>query len=822
MNIYLFQYNNYYNRQVKGFDAVREYPEPLVAFSKLQFNPNDGYQTQIILNTEVGENADYCVVCDEEDIIDSRWFVMEVVRQRAGQYVFHLQRDVVMDYRQNILEAPCFIEKATLSAGNPLIYNKENFDANQIKKKEMLLKDRFALPWAVAYVKKETSKVLNIAKPDIEPDIVVNNLEQYEYYSIRDNLISNIRDEQFYFNFYQQVGSGSGSSASFGMGLQCSWNVRGEPADPRISGGSQTARDITLPFGCQQRPGDIKFGFRDGRYGTPDSTTLTMISQIFAQAKSTNWLGYDVGDYILPDNPAYVYDTDAIWEQDGVIIFESDTNQYYQCSVKNRGIDSKEVVVSPSSGLGTKYREIADKITNLDGDRYNEPIGSVRATYSKYEIVIEPLQAEGITLNISPSRAHTINAPYDIIAFPVGSYKVYQEDGEEIIERGSYTSETFAYQLASAMSDQLGEDLLDIQLLPYAPTDRKYLYGYQKLDIGDAPADMMTLIEDADQNLYSVVFYITNQSFTAYLYTDDASNEREPLQRVDIYVPDDPIEIKVWNECKEYRIVSPNYASIFSINVAKNGGLKNLKADATYKPFNPYIRVYPEFNVLYGDNFGDNRGMIISGDFSLPRTTNEWVNYQLQNKNYLNIFDRQIENMEFANNLARYEANWNIATGTLQGAVTGGMTGGMAGGGYGAVAGAIGGGLLSGMAGAKDYDILKQRQKETLDYTKDLFGYQLGNIKARHDTVAKVSSFDINSKIWPFIEVYEATDIEKEALRNKLRWNGMTVGVIGTIDAYLQPTESYIKGRLIRFTDLGIDYMLAGMIADEINKGVFI
>ena len=49
----------------------------------------------------------------------------------------------------------------------------------------------------------------------------------------------------------------------------------------------------------------------------------------------------------------------------------------------------------------------------------------------------------------------------------------------------------------------------------------------------------------------------------------------------------------------------------------------------------------------------------------------------------------------------------------------------------------------------------------------------------------------------------------------------MSVNRIGTIAAFLQPTESYIKGKLIRLT-IDEDNHFIEAIANEIDRGVFI
>lgn len=827
MTIYLFQYNNYYNRQVKGNRRIEEYPQPVDSFYELQFNSNDGINTDIILNTDVGADSDYCIVCNDDNTINSRWFVMEAKRTRNSQYLFSLYRDLVYDYKDEILNAPCFIEKATLDPTNPLIFNNENFSVNQIKTKEYLLKDSFALPWIVAYVKKEASGTLNVPNPTLIADITVENLDQYEFYGIRNNIKSNIRDEQFYFQFYETWYGDVRVSNTYVV----SWDDNGEPKDPRFTD-KDTNFKVPLPFGSIKRKGDA-YGNLELGFKCTDTTASDkgpdIIRNIQAQSLSVPWENYDLSDYLFESDPSYIYDSDYIWDQDNKILFESTKGEYYRIKVKNRGPDSKLVSVNYDSALGYKFREMANRADYLDGSEYRAPIGYVSATYSKYELSLEPLPDNALSLNISPSRPHTNNAPYDILAIPVGNYQVQQIVEGGYANKGQNTSSATAFALAAAMSSTFSSNLLDMQLLPYAPINSNFILSTKNLRLEDSEAQNYAVLRGASDEVWATLFFVQEEDFTCKLLTDDPNphynddNMLIELMPFEIPAARTAEDVKVQNECKAYRIVSPNYASIFNINAAKNGGLKNLRADCTYKPFNPYIRIYPEFNLLYGSEFGDNRGMIISGDFSLPRTENAWIEYQLQNKNYLNIFDRRIENLEFNNRLDMQEARRGavvgaigsgVQTGTAVGFTTGNVWAGL---GTGAAATAVSAG-----AGYYDIEILKQRQAETLDFTKDQFGYQLGNIKARPDAVAKISAFDINSKTWPFVEVYECTPEEEQAFRNKLRWNGMTVGVIGSIEAFLRTEETYIKGSLIRLSDLGVDYHMAVELASEINKGVFI
>ena len=170
--------------------------------------------------------------------------------------------------------------------------------------------------------------------------------------------------------------------------------------------------------------------------------------------------------------------------------------------------------------------------------------------------------------------------------------------------------------------------------------------------------------------------------------------------------------------------------------------------------------------------------------------------------------------MDFNNKIGFIQDLVGAFTGTVQGAVAGGIVGGPG--------GAALGGTSSAIGGVADIVINQQLRNEALDYTKDQFGYQLGNVKALPDSISKTTAFTFNNKIFPIMEYYTCTDVEKQALRDKIKYNGMTIMVIGKIADYIQSDISYIKGRIIRIEDLNEDFHMLTAISDEIFKGVFI
>lgn len=305
----------------------------------------------------------------------------------------------------------------------------------------------------------------------------------------------------------------------------------------------------------------------------------------------------------------------------------------------------------------------------------------------------------------------------------------------------------------------------------------------------------------------SIILWSKNNSFSVVL--------NYPLTNRD--------ETKIESECNKYRLVSPNYQGAFDFNVAKNGGsVKYFIADCTYRPYTPYIKVAPEFNYLYGTNFGDCRGLICGGDYSLPRFTSAWETYELNNKNYQNIFNRDIQHLDFEQSLEMRQQLITGGLGILTSGAVGAAAGAKAGGLGGAIAGAAIGTLGSAAGYALDIDMMGQRHKEAKDYAIDKYNYQLGNIKALPYTLTKVSAFNINSKIWPFLEFYTCTDEEKEALRNKIEFESMTVMRVGYIRDYLKTERHYLKCEMIRNEEIAEDNHIFEAIYNELLKGVFI
>ena len=254
-----------------------------------------------------------------------------------------------------------------------------------------------------------------------------------------------------------------------------------------------------------------------------------------------------------------------------------------------------------------------------------------------------------------------------------------------------------------------------------------------------------------------------------------------------------------------------------------NQGIDSFDIECTYKPYNPYIHISPNYKGLYGQDFDDIRGLICGGDFSLPQTNNAWETYQINNKNFASIFAREQSHLERTQKWQMEQAGIGGLLGAVGAGLSGGATGMIIGGPAGAAIGAVGSAAASLGGMAADVNYLAKSQKEQMSYQQDMYNYQLGNIQARPQGLARNTGVNFNTRLFPIIEVYEATEQENNMFLNKLKYNGMTVGAIGTLSDYNSVSDlTYVQGQLLRLEDIGEDYHTAMTIYEEIAKGLYI
>lgn len=426
-------------------------------------------------------------------------------------------------------------------------------------------------------------------------------------------------------------------------------------------------------------------------------------------------------------------------------------------------------------------------------------------------------------------RQHTFDVPYDVIAIPffVEANGIWHTATVIDTDSTTFTSDSvYIADVLEVMARQLDANLYDIQYLPYCPLADQLVGSGTQMDLGRLPKGGLEG-EEFDYIKFGatkvgMLLYIDYPSFIATLHEEDNQKIETNLT------------IKESSNLQLYRIVSPNYQGSFDVNIGKNNNkLDNFQAECTYKPYTPFIKVKPYFypSGFYGVNQYDARGLICGGDFSIARTTDAWISFQLQNKNYQNIFNREVQNLEFNQSLEMRNQIISAAVGHFTGAIAGAAGGaamGAVAGPYGAAAGAIVGAVVGGVSslvsGIIDTITLYQQQREQKSLMLDKYNYQLGNIQALPYTLTKVSSIDFISKIFPFVEEYNCKDEELEAFRNKIKYESMTVLRIDKLYNFYNKFDElcYFKAELIRNDEIAETAYFFDALYAELMKGVYI
>lgn len=483
---------------------------------------------------------------------------------------------------------------------------------------------------------------------------------------------------------------------------------------------------------------------------------------------------------------------------DGKYILDS-ANKLYRVSVT-----TSNTSLSGGTNTGTAFTTFSGLIAGSGLTRQNDYL------YMKYNkaLVNIVVSAQEVSTNAISweidwsSKQKTIDSDFNIVAIPYGGITVLADGVKRM-------SENTNQMLVQSIIKKAAENLVDIQLFPYCPIQAIATGVGANVDLNQISINQAFL--DASDSICIVFVQSSNFSF----------NITQSLT-VPAFTSDTAKNYKISNECDLYKLVSPNYNGSFEFSVAKNQGVDYFNVDCTLIPYQPYIHVNPNFKALYGQDWNDSKGLLCGGDFSLPKYTDKWEEYQLNNKNYQQIFDRQLRNLDFTQGQERTLANISAVTGVVQGTTSGAMTGAMVGGGYGAVAGAAIGGTSSVIGGIADIAMMNARQSEQKSMTLDNYRYQLGNIKALPDTINKTTPLTYNNKKWPFLEVYSATDTEKTLLDSYLTYQSMNIKAVGNIAGYMQSDKTFISGDLIRLEELDMCSNEAFEIYNEIKKGVYI
>lgn len=845
-NLYFLKsYNDYFNREIKYQSSVEDYTEAVESYTLIpnyNFYINDNVNASIkVLESPYDANSEgmekgvwrhgtYLLVQDTQDPSDiTRWFITEAKYIRQGQCLLTLRRDLVADFLTPLLKSTVYVEKGyirnnttSIANYNPFAFSQEGFSANQIKKSETALKDKAGCKWVVGYLNKGAYTAETQVKTYSNESLTPN----YSYASITGTFLE---------KFIDPTTLQPKSNRCYVKGLEA---------------------EIDIHYYAQAQTGGEYWRHTVGR----DSVSKTKIDASSYRGKvtcnyspslpislSSTAYGAPAGNYedmvttLVESYDYFMKQTD--WEEglttNGKILYISSTDKYYRIKVDKTRASTSFLKVSPNGPSAANYTRLRRYVTT-GAQPCNTPPASDENfrlnVYLSEKITVQLIEErnDGYTLTIDPQTYNkTINEAFDVFAIPL----------LEDYCRFSFGNTTYFssdYNSALAMGQELTDvtnQALDLQLLPYAPIPDSWIdfYTVTAEDVENNNILTEALIgktilefkpegsqkhefevitaEDTNINL-NMIFFLSSAQFSKEISFTD-TNDYSSIENV-----------KCVNQLDTWRLYSGDYSSSFEFNMARNGGVTYFEVDCAYKPYHPYIRIAPDFGGLYGSDFNDTRGLVCSNtDYSLPRISSPWETYERTNINYMNAFNRQIQNMDVNRKYQKVSEQAQVIAGALSGGASGGAIGSIGGKAGAAIGGAIGG-IASLGAGLQDLWVSEQLYKENKQYTIDQFNMNLENIQALPNTATAIGALNPNNKVFPQLTYYSCSQEEKDAFLLKMKWDGMTIGILtNKISDYVNiEDKTYFKGRLVYMPleDVDIDSHELAELADELAKGILI
>lgn len=817
-DLYLLQYNNYYNRQLKMSNTIEDYlPYLIIKLEDRNIDIVDSINTKITVNysaTDIlNDTPNYLLLHDKTANKVTRWFVIEAIMTRGCQYELTIRRDVIADYFDTVRRSPCLIQKGYVDNDNVLVFNKEQQEYNKIKTKELLIKDNTGIGYVVGFIGKDvagsaSNKIYSSYSSDRQVDFDYDSLSSSmkQYFAIGNATPGSITEDRTMSNI---IINSVGLNVQFGVQNQGDMYINNNGLIPIYRSLTDSDYNCEFAYTSGNVPNThLLYKSSRNKYydytSTPALNTARddLIKPVYNQMRTTitsKLNNQNVNyDSVLNVDRAFI---NSLRSYDNKIC--KINNVYYRCTFMKvaNGTGSK-VNDNYSFTYNIRYSLPSDSdLASYTGGYYNLRLASDNLTssditinYGKYNCYIKLTQEQtSIYTYLTPkaNRNHLIDAPYDMFVLP------YDDNYTYTVNATNYLSnKNMAINLAQSICEASGANATyDIQIVPYCPFDIIYndwsLFNYQA-------------IYNASDN---VIGY--------YFWADKASKSINIAEnRLELTLSNNP-SYKEITQLNKYILCSPDKNAQWEFNPAMNHGITNWIISYEYRPFSSYIKIEPEFNWLYGNsyynNLSDMRGLIINGSYSLTQLNDAWATYINNNKNYQQIFDTQINTQ-----IKQYDVQNKAAWDTMFARSFD--------------IGFLGTGMLTSPIRAyyntKEQQMNEELQGISLASQRKLFNYQLDNIQNQPDTLKKLTSINIDFRIFPFVEIYESTEQEQLIFRDSIRYNGMTIMSTGYIENYLNPDdETFIQATLIRFNEyIGQenDFTLVQAINNELNQGIYI
>lgn len=837
--------------------------------NSVNFSHGDEVTTEFIFNSPATEDAaryNYLVESDTSNLLLSAWYVTScerVTQASKFQYRLKLRRDVVSEYFSSYKNLPFYAERGWINDGaSPLLFQGEGVSTDKVKTAEYPIKDETRMQWIVGYMAPNfDSSVKSVSIPgtsEKSAQAVASFATLADFYAY----IGASGDQT---NLLAFTYANLGVRYKYGIGSDFSLIL---PRGADIAGVDSSGN---YAYGVNPKPINSFTSFEAHQASGYTSYAISrQISQLAAaplysliQDKGMDWSLIYKSVAATHDGAPGAYMTpsgyDRLRSLIARVIYIEDIKINYLVGVTSssfikKGSSTSTYKKSDETGI---YNYVASNINaspTVEGVTFSGELGddSVYMTCAASEVDIDLIQIDAQAATWTPRSTDTIptaeHGPYKLFCAPYYDGRIpLIKAGGTITEHPAslVISKAMAIKYMTAIAEAYGTACYDIQIVPYCPAREiitSVTYGgvsYETFAVD--LSSTVDYIKDASGEVLFPIIWTANDSGTVYRQTaatpfldyskrgDEPTSEmyaQDTSLRIDELAQAYGLEAKIKDITELWRLVSPNWqGQAFEFSPQRNGGVSAFRIDFTYRPNSPFIIVRPSFGGLYGYDAGDDRGLVCGGDFSMPRTSSEWAEYQLRNINYENIFNRQYKTLDLNIREQRIEGILSGIAGTAAGTAKGATMGAGAGssaGPAGAIVGAVIGGATALAGGVADMALDEAIRKDQLSASRDLHRMDLQNIQARPESLARGGYQIVINRNFPTLEYYVAPDEEVQAIRNNIEYGGMTIGADTTIADVIGPSGyTWVQGS---FETLGrsFDNATARALRDEFQAGVWI
>lgn len=761
-----FYYNTKYkytNRSIIDVSSDNSYRD----INYENIDSPDTINGHIIYTLGTGEKIPTYVVEQESGW---KWFVSGITQLRTGKYQISLLRDIISENPELWKN-----EEAYINAGTAIDYNKYkrwNLPFTNTKIREQRLNINGKSSFFVFYVNQQSFNDQNVIT---EQDLKIKSISVPGITGGFDYTVSNLNE----IPSFEYVGTNTSRSSYIFNDTKFTYFLKFQDSD----GVYGWAYDSSLPDGQ-------KFYFvsaeDEGMFGVEMLVPCT-VNDFKNNVNNIKYdfenLGKNFFENYQRTNFNVITQTDISNLQPyiGKTIYDENTNKVYKMRMSTQSyLGESEIFSTDNDGytLWSALRNI--NYTGSGTLQYPAEFVVWHSNRERFDYSLEEIgTATGFDFNFKANQRK----------LPKSAVRCVN------IVSSNVSDEEVAQALMLAQTNGINEDnttgrILDIQFLPFS------------------------IATNANENIK-----INDVSQIAqFLDLDDYEYE------VDL-----PDITNINKETDTIKIVSPSRASQFLFRPYDNNGNMMFNTKITLKPFSSVIYIRPSTQGLLMGDWDDKDCLIIQEDFSLTNVTSQWTQYIYNNRTYLNSFERQIQGREFERDWERKieqaqarSDEWTARNISAQKAKT--YTGNLP--------------IISGIAGAigsavKDPAYMQAAQvdreynealyQEGLSISRDMFSYQLENIKSQPLIPSRITTIDCKFLDGVYLEFYSTNQAELNAIQGYYKYNGNRIDAYGTFGQYY---GWFVRGKIIKsnnYTQPEIDELnrrLAMGIYTEVQYGI--